>query len=274
MTEKAYAKINLGLKVIGKRDDGFHNLETIMVRVNLFDEVEVLENEKIVVECENVDEKDNLVYKVALYMKENYKVKSGAKIVIKKRIPLQAGLGGGSSDAASTIEMLDKFWGLNLIKEEKEKIANMFGSDICFFLEKKPSYVTGKGENVVPFNIKTKLYVLLVKPNFGVSTGEAFSCVNEYSKRGELLKVKEALENGDISLLKEVTNDLENSLNNEKKKEINRLKNELLEYDAYLSLMSGSGSTVFGVFENKEIMEYAYKKMKEEGRDVYATYTL
>lgn len=274
MIKKAYAKINLGLKVIGKRSDEFHELETIMTMVSLFDEVEVLENEKLTVECENIEEKDNLVYKVAYYMKEKYKVKNGAKIIIKKRIPLQAGLGGGSSDAASTIEMLDKFWGLNLEKEEKKKIANMFGSDICFFLEKKPSYVTGKGENVTPFNMKNKLNVLLVKPKFGVSTGEAFSCVNKYSKSGQLLKVKEGLENGDVSLLKEVTNDLENSLNNEKKKKINIIKNELLDYGACLSLMSGSGSTVFGVFENKEKMEKAYKKMKEEGREVYATQTL
>lgn len=275
MIKKAYAKINLGLKIIGKRSDGFHNLETIMTKVSLFDEVEICESDEIVVECEGITQEENLVYKIAKYMKEKYSVARGAKIKITKNIPLQAGLGGGSSDAAVAIEGLNEFWGLGLEKCEKEKIANMFGSDINFFLGDEASYVSGKGEKVEPFIIKEKLNVLLVKPKFGISTRKAFSYITEYSKSEELLEIKKALENGNNLGLKDATNDLEKSLKGlGVLDEINKIKEKLLNGGAHFSLMSGSGSTVFGVFFELEKLKEVGKFMKAEGYDVYEVYTL
>lgn len=275
MIKKAYAKINLGLKVVGKRTDGFHNLETIMTRVSLFDKVEIYESDEIIVECDCIAQEENLVYKIATYMKDEYNVVRGAKIKITKNIPLQAGLGGGSSDAAVAIEGLNEFWGLGLEKCEKEKIANMFGSDINFFLENGASYVTGKGEKVEPFIIKERMNILLVKPKFGISTSEAFSYINEYSKSGELLKVKKTLENGNNLDLKEATNDLEKSLNGlGVLNEINEIKEKLLNGGAHFSLMSGSGSTVFGAFFDLEKLKEMSEVMKAEGYDVYEVYTL
>lgn len=275
MIKKAYAKINLGLKIIGKRSDGFHELETIMTKVSLFDEVEICESDEIVVECDDIAQEENLVYKIAEYMKEKYSVARGAKIKITKNIPLQAGLGGGSSDAAVAIEELNEFWGLGLEKCEEKEIANMFGSDINFFLEGSSSYVTGKGEKVEPFIIKEKLNVLLVKPKFGISTMEAFSYINEYSKSEELLEFKKALENGNNLKLKGATNDLEKSLKGlGRANEINEIKEKLLNGGAYFALMSGSGSTVFGVFFDLDKLKEVGKFMKAEGYDVYEVYTL
>ena len=116
MKKRAYGKINLGLKVIKKREDGFHEIETVMTRISLYDEMTFTESDKIEVECTGLTlaMKDNLVYKVALYLKEKYQVSKGIKINIKKMIPSEAGLGGGSSDAAMTIMCLNKIWNLKM----------------------------------------------------------------------------------------------------------------------------------------------------------------
>ncbi len=147
IVEKAYAKLNLALDVTSKREDGYHNLEMIVVSLELHDVLTFEPYHRIVLNC-NVDIHDNSVFKAAKLIQEKYKVTEGVKIILEKNIPIGAGLGGGSSDVAATIRGLDQFWGLNLSKKDKENLALSLGSDTLFSLYGDPAYVSGRGEHM------------------------------------------------------------------------------------------------------------------------------
>lgn len=275
MKKRAYAKVNIGLKVVDKRNDGFHELETIMTRVSLFDIIEFKKSGKIEVKCPNVLEEDNIVYKIAKYLQEKYNIKKGIKIIIDKKIPLQAGLGGGSSDAAVTINTLNKIWKLGLSYEEKMEIANMFGSDICFFLKGKPSFVYGKGEKIRSIKIKKRLLFLLVKPKIGFDTKKVFSYVEEYSEKNCLDNLIEKLSLGLKIDCCDTINDLEVAfLKENKDSEILKIKEKIKEYNAYFYSLSGSGSTYYGIFSNKKERKKAYNDFKNVIKEVYEVYNL
>ncbi len=276
MNKRAYAKINLGLKVVSKRADGYHNLEMIMVKIGLYDELIFSKSNDIEVVCENIDMKKNLVYRVALYLKSKYNIDEGIKIVIKKRIPMDAGIGGGSSDAACTINALNKIWKLRMNLEERKKIANHFGSDIAFFIDGKPSFVSGTGEKIRKIECKNNFNVLIVKPSFGCSTKQIFTMVDSFSSKGELTSLEDALKIGDINLVsKNLVNDLERALKKDERfKEINKIKKELIKNGANGALMSGSGSCAFGLFSDKKVMEEAYKYFKNQNYEVYMSKTI
>ena len=263
MIKRAYAKINLGLKVVGKRNDNYHDLEMVMVKINLFDTLLFKLDKDIKVYCEEVEEKDNLVYKIACFLKEKYKPNYGIKIIINKRIPIMAGLGGGSSDAATTLTVLNKLWKLNLNCEELIKISLNFGSDIPFFIINKTSFISGRGENISPINAKKRIPLLLIKPNVGFSTKDIFSNVSTFSRKNELIELIKSLENNDIlNISNNLVNDLEKALDSNNKKLINDIKNDLISYGAQGALMSGSGSSVFAIFDNKLARNKAYKELK------------
>lgn len=263
MIKKAYAKINLGLKVIGKRDDGYHNLEMLTTKVSLSDKLFIRKNKDIHVICNGVCEKDNLVYKIARYLKEEYNVDSGAKITIKKKIPMMAGLGGGSSDAGESIKALNKVWSLNLKSEEMIDVGLRFGSDIPFFIGGTSAFVSGRGENIKEIKSKKKLVLLLVKPSFGFQTKDVFNNVKEFSNKNELEELIKNYENGNLeNLSKNLVNDLEKAIDFNYSKLINNIKNDLKAYGALNALMSGSGSCVFGVFRNNKERNKAYNSLK------------
>lgn len=275
MKKRAYAKVNIGLKVVGKRNDGFHELETIMTRVSLFDIIEFKKSEKIEVQCPNVLKEDNIVYKIAKYLQEKYNIKKGIKIVINKKIPFQAGLGGGSSDAAVTINVLNKIWKLGLSYEKKMEIANMFGSDICFFLKGKPSFVYGKGEKLKNIKIKKRLFFLLVKPKIGFDTKKVFSFVKEYSEKKCLDNLIEKLSLGLKIDCCDTINDLEVAfLKENKDSEILKIKEKIKKYNAYFYSLSGSGSTYYGIFSNEKERKKAYDDFKNDIKEVYKVYNL
>lgn len=273
MKRKAYGKINIGLRVLNKREDGFHEIETIMTRINIYDEIVFLKSDKVLVESKNFDIKmeDNLVYKIAMHLKEKYEVKKGIRIIINKRIPLQAGLGGGSSDAATSIVCLNKIWKLKMNKNEMEAVANKFGSDILFFLSNRPCFVYGRGEKLREIKIKKKMEMVLLKPNFGIITKEAFSLVDRFSGKGSFSKIEDELANGNILNLKnEIVNDLEKAIIKEEKySKIEDYLKELYENGAQLALMSGSGSCVYGVFENRKKRNLAYNSMLKKNYTIY-----
>lgn len=147
IVEKAYAKLNLALDVIGKREDHYHNLEMIMVSLELHDVLTFEPYERIFLDS-NIDIHDNSVLRTAQLIKERFQIKKGVKITLEKHIPIGAGLGGGSSDIAATIRGLDLLWELNMSKQEKEDIALSLGSDTLFCLYGEPAYVTGRGEHL------------------------------------------------------------------------------------------------------------------------------
>ena len=271
MKKRAYAKVNLGLKIISKRTDGYHNLESIMTRIGLYDELEFIKNDKIEVVCDDIKMENNLVYKVAFYLKTKYKVDEGVKIIIKKRIPLEAGLGGGSSDAACTINALNKIWKLGMNLEERKKVASVFGSDISFFVEGKTAFVSGRGEKIRKIENKNKIDMLVVKPEFGFSTKRIFSLVNEYSEKGKLSELEKSIKEKNIlEIGRKLETDFEKFLKEENEyQEIKEVKRLMEENGAIGTIMSGSGSSVFGIFLDKKSRDSAYNVLLKMGKKVF-----
>ena len=181
--EKAYAKINLFLNVVAKRFDGFHDLEMVMASLELHDVLEFKkhpDNEVLITGDTLITEdvKDNLVYKIACFLKDEFNVNEGVVINIKKNIPIAAGLAGGSADAAATLRGLNKLWKLNLSLDDMAKLGIEFGSDIPFCVYNKLCIAKGRGEELVFLNQKLNIPVLIVNPNIKISTKEVFSQVN------------------------------------------------------------------------------------------------
>ena len=168
--EYAYAKVNLTLRILPDRGDGFHGVETIMAPIDLYDVIKVKENDSF--KIEGVDIPNNIMERVAKIFFEKYHLAGKVLISIEKNIPVAAGLAGGSSDAAATLRALNRFYKLNLPLSELEEICNMVGSDVSYCLYQKLSYCTGRGEIVEVSNVSFKpIPLLLIKPNFSLSTG-------------------------------------------------------------------------------------------------------
>src|SRR5215475_4579152 len=177
----APAKINLSLRVLGRRSDGFHEIETFIASISLCDEIKIeLRSGKseIAFRCDDPSVpkgEDNIVVRAAKVFFEEMKITSGVSIVLKKRIPHAAGLGGGSSDAASTLLALDELFDTNLPREALAKVAETIGSDVPFFIFQSAAMCKGRGELVRPVKFRKQLSILLLKPEFSVATEWAYS---------------------------------------------------------------------------------------------------
>lgn len=258
LTLKAPAKINWFLLVLGKRQDGYHDLKSLMQCINLYDTLSLEESDDIDVLTEaDIRLEENLVYRAALLLKRSSGSKKGARITLKKEIPTAAGLGGGSSDAAAALKGLNTLWGLDVPASELASLGASLGSDIPFFLNGTAALVEGRGERVTPVELSTPHALLIIKPPLGVSAGWAYSNLEGPGKPSNdiLIMIKpfvEALENGDYAALnKMASNDLEAPVF-KSHPEIRELKDRMLEGGAALSAMSGSGPTVFGLFRDRE----------------------
>ena len=271
--QKAPAKVNFGLRILSKRKDSFHNLETIFCPVKLYDVVTInispAKKGSIFVKTNAgsaLEGRKNICYKAAemflreFIVTENYRI----TISIKKNIPHGAGLGGGSSDAAAVLKMLAKYFKKSASPKLK-KLALALGSDVPFFLLGKAAYATGRGEKLIPlpgFRIKGK--ILLVNPGIHIPTPWAFKELNiSKSKRAILKKIKKF----NPAEPKLMINDFERVVFR-KYPEIEKLKLDMIAFGAEYALMSGSGSTVYGVFRSKQI-EDAKKYFKRKGYKVF-----
>ena len=250
-------KINLGLRIVRKREDGYHDLETIFVPIyGLHDELEVeriqstehrtqtdndilFKQEGIVVDCKP---EDNLIIKCYRNFAKKYGLNKSISIRFKKNIPFGAGLGGGSSDAAHMAIALNELFELGLNKEELAKEVAVLGADCPFFIYNTPCYAEGIGDKLTPIDLDLKgTRIVLIKPEEGVSTKGAYSGI---TISGEHLDIPDNLEN-----LDQFTNDFEATVF-PKHPIIGEIKKRLLDAGAYYASMSGSGSTVFGLFKN------------------------
>jgi 4-diphosphocytidyl-2-C-methyl-D-erythritol kinase len=247
----APAKINLSLRVLGRRGDGFHEIETFVTPISLCDKINIERRsgkQTIAFRCDDPSVpkgEDNLVVRAAKIFFEETKINSGISIELKKRIPHGAGLGGGSSDAASTLLALNELFVANLPREALAKMAEVIGSDVSFFIFQSAAVCKGRGELVSPTRLREQLSVLLVKPEFGVSTQWAYS---RWRDSREIPGVSYASQGLDGQAF---VNDLERPVF-EKFVFLAELKMWLLkqaEVDA--ALMSGSGSTVFAVLRDR-----------------------
>jgi 4-diphosphocytidyl-2-C-methyl-D-erythritol kinase len=256
---KAPAKINWFLNVIGKRQDGYHDLQSLMQCVSVFDTLSLEESDDIEVFTESdIPLDQNLVYKAALLLKKSYGIKTGARITLRKDIPIAAGLGGGSADAAAALMGLNSLWKLDVPETKLASLGAAIGSDIPFFLNGTAALAEGRGERITPVELITPHTLLIVKPALGISAGWAYSKLDELSKPLDNNQIKaftEALENKDYPALFEMASNALEAPVFKKHPEIRELKDRLLECGASFSAMSGSGSSVFGLFKNRSTAE-------------------
>ena len=261
--EKAYAKINLFLNVISKRLDGYHEMEMIMTPLKLHDvlkfqkipedKIEIITNKKI-----TDQQKDNLVYKVASYIKNEFAIKEGVKIYIEKNIPIAGGLAGGSADAAATIRGLNRLFNLGMDLEKMADLSVGFGADVPFCIYNRLALVKGIGEKIQFINGKIRGHVLLVNPQVPVLTKKVFDNLNpkEFSSK-KYVDLLEGLKKRDIC---DVINNLYNFMESTTFKiepKVKELKDELQELIPQGVLMCGSGATVFVISRSKKTLKKA-----------------
>ena len=244
-------KINLGLRVIRKREDGYHDLETIFVPIyGLHDELEVNKGERLKVKGErsfsfhqegitvDCNPEDNLIIKCYHLMAEKYPQIGNVSIRFRKNIPFGAGLGGGSSDAAHMALALNELFELGLNKEQLAAEVSPLGADCPFFIYNTPCYAEGIGDKLTPIDLPLQgTRIIMIKPNEGVSTKEAYAGIKRHPEASGLV------------LKGEYINDFEESVF-PKHPNIAHIKKRLLDAGAYYASMTGSGSTVFGLFKN------------------------
>jgi 4-diphosphocytidyl-2-C-methyl-D-erythritol kinase len=272
---RAPAKINLRLKVIGKRVDGYHLLDTIMVPVSLYDELEIrrlraqreARNEFIEVTCDDPAVpagKDNLAYRAAHLIMQKVRAPRPVHIRIRKRIPIGAGLGGGSTDAAATLVGLNRLFALGLADTELEEMALRLGADVPFFVRARPARARGVGERLSRLDGLPRLWSVIVYPGFHVSTAWVYrNLASKLTKPIVNTSIATSLKSFD-QLLTLLENDLE-SVTLRRYPEISVLKQKLLREGAPGVLMSGSGSSVFGIFAAREAALRAFERLRQKG---------
>ncbi|MCH7399053.1 4-(cytidine 5'-diphospho)-2-C-methyl-D-erythritol kinase [Belliella sp. DSM 107340] len=245
------AKINLGLHITAKRKDGYHEVETCMVPIPLYDALEMILDKKTTFTSTGLpipgSDKDNLILKAFKLLRKDFNELPHVSIHLHKNIPMGAGLGGGSADAAFALSLMNNLFDLLLEDWFLEDYAAQLGSDCAFFVENTPKIATGRGEVLEPVNIDLKgKHLLLINPNIHIGTQEAYAGVIPKAPKVNLSEVL-----ADRSRWKdELINDFEASIF-PKYPEIAAIKSKLYEMGAFYAAMSGSGSTVFGLFDEK-----------------------
>ncbi len=288
MKIRAPAKINLTLRVVGKRADGYHLLDTIMVPVSLYDEIEIHQMRRsasrrlgvpslIAIRCNHPQVplgQDNIAYRAAELLMRKAKICRPIAIRIRKQIPVGAGLGGGSSDAAAVLKGLNRLWRLRLSVRQLEQLALQLGADVPFFIRAKPAHARGIGEKLRLLSKLRRRWLVLVYPGFPVATAWVYrnlpSKLTRVSVNTSIATPLESLDKLDKLLI----NDLE-QVTVRRYPEISRAKSMLSLAGAAGVLMSGSGSSVFGVFESKRLAKQAFHRMrKEEGVQAFLAHVL
>lgn len=279
LTTFAYAKINLALAIQGIREDGYHELQSVMQSVALHDIVRVRRcGEKVVCRCGALSGPGNIAYKAAMLFLEQLGQFEGIEIEIVKHIPVQAGLAGGSTDAAATLRLLNQLYGEPLSREALLRLARRCGADVAFCLRGGTMWATGRGERFEALPAAPALDLVLTKPFAGVNTREAylrFDLVGRGGRRLMQIDWEKALaQNSTQQIADLLYNDLELA-SIQMVPEILVLKQHLLEAECYGALMSGSGSCVFGIAQGRQhAIEVAGRLRKKGFKDVWVTRTV
>jgi|TARA_B100002003_G_C14046049_1_gene503858 4-diphosphocytidyl-2-C-methyl-D-erythritol kinase len=262
MQLKAHAKVNLTLDILGKREDGFHSLRSVMQEVSLCDEITLdeISEDAIKISCSDktLENDDNLCWKAAALIKRTFMIAQGVSISLTKNIPMQAGLGGGSSDAAAVLMGLNVLWELKLDEDGLMKLAAELGSDVPFFILGGTCVVEGRGEIVSRIKGPEYSYVIVV-PEVGSSTGDAYAAV-DLSVVGKKQASEGFVKEFDV---KEIHNDFEVSVF-KKHPELEEIKVKLLECGCTAAFLAGSGSSVMGIVDeaSKQLVKEQLKDKK------------
>ena len=275
MKQRAYAKINLCLDVVCRREDGYHELEMIMAPVNLYDTLNFEFCDELRLQS-NVPylplDRRNTIIKAIELLREDYGFKENFEITLQKHIPTQAGMAGGSTDGAAAIRALNKMLRLGMDNDKMVEIAKKVGADVPFCLRSRPAFVTGIGENLEHFRVHTPFYLLLVKPYKGVSTKVAFETLDFSSaQHPDCRKMRQALMNNDYDgVIQSLGNTLEQSAF-KLVPQIAAIKKDLLAMGFDGALMSGSGSTVFALTRDPELLEKGAAAMRKKAAFIRKT---
>ncbi|WP_423362820.1 4-(cytidine 5'-diphospho)-2-C-methyl-D-erythritol kinase [Mycoplasma sp. P36-A1] len=278
MIKHSYAKINIAIDIKNKYADGYHNLDMIMCKVNLFDKLffSTMKENKIVLTCTNMyipTDNRNLVYKVIEKVKKVYGIDRGIRVNIAKSIPMQAGLGGGSSNAAATLDALNEMFHLNMNIQDKIDFTKEFGSDIPFFFYNTICRVSGYGDQIQPLECNlSPIHVILIKPSKGVST----KAVYENLKIDDLVHpdiegLIKALKDDDYDfIIKNIKNSLQES-SIQIRPVIKKFIDEINQLGVDVSMVSGSGTTIFAFTKSDEVLKKVKKSHKNKKNFVYVT---
>lgn len=266
----SFAKINWDLRVLGKREDGFHELSTVFQTVSLHDNLTFNESDELSLTCTNEKiptDETNLIIKAAKILQERFKIEKGARIHLEKNIPAPGGLGGGSSNAAVALLGLKKFWNLEISIEELHEIGKNLGSDVPLFLYGGTLLGTGRGTEIIELDDISEENLLIVTPPVDVPTGEAFKRLNaprltNFDSKSILKICRNVGEKLDVRH-NELKNDFEASVF-AIEPEVERVKNKLLEFGAGKALLSGSGASVFAIFDKQETRQATIKALENE----------
>lgn len=268
MERKCYAKINLSLDSLYKRDDGYHEIDTIMTRISLFDKLKIEKNNRNdiriktnseVLSNENIE--SNLIYKAWDILKDKVK-NPGVDVYLEKNIPIAAGLAGGSTNCAEMILALNELWNLNLNDDEIFEIGKSLGADIPFFFLKKSARAQGIGEILSPFDINLDMKILLVNDGTSISSNFVYKRLKDYGNI-ETEKIIEGLKYSDKNIVKYFSNVMEDVVY-ENFPHLYKIKNRLENLGASKALLSGSGASIFAVFFDEEKINYALNEIKND----------
>jgi 4-diphosphocytidyl-2-C-methyl-D-erythritol kinase len=282
VTVRAHAKINLDLRVLGMRPDGFHELRTVFQAIALHDTLTCLPREgPFAIECRAVGvplDRSNLIWRAADALWRALRRMGPARDVVirlEKNIPLQAGLGGGSADAAATLVALARFWRVPLRPAQLTDVAGTLGADVPFFLAGGTALGLGRGDEIYPLADLPRHWVVLLIPGFGVSTGEAYGWYGAERElaRGSLVREPQYVPGPWPSRAAQMINDLEAPIARHHP-EIDQMKAALRRVGALAAAMSGSGSAVFGLFQKKRDALTAVERLKGSGWRVMLTESL
>lgn len=255
ISSRAFAKVNLGLRILDRRPDNYHNIETIFASVNLFDEIDIdTTGGGIRLVCPDTHlptNRHNLVYRAALLFMETYHLPGGLEIVLKKRIPIGGGLGGGSSDAAAVLKALARLFQIKPSDDELIGLASRLGMDVPFFVKGGAACARGRGEQLEPFRLP-RLDLVICYPGFSVSTRWAYENVGPTLTKDDnwIKMLRGGLETQDLRTVRQyLANDFE-PLVFRIYPELARIKERFLELGAKAALLSGSGSSVYAIVDD------------------------
>ncbi len=274
---KAYAKLNLTLDILRKREDGFHDLAMVMQSISLSDDVSITVEEESGIRCESnlgflPSDERNLAVKAALtFAKETETELPGLRIRLEKRIPACAGMAGGSSDAAAVLRGLRQMLAPTMPMEELERIAAFVGSDVPYCVRGTTALAEGRGEVLTDLAPLAHCWFVICKPDFPISTPELFSCVNvkKLAYHPDTKGMMAALEEKDLAGVARRMFNVFESVLPRKYEEVFSIKHRLLELGAMNAAMSGSGPTVYGIFDDLAAAEKAYAALKADYEQCY-----
>lgn len=272
---KAPAKINLTLDVLGKRVDGYHEVEMIMTTVDLADriglesrndgQIRIISADRFV-----PDDHRNLAYQAAKLLKDTYGIKKGVSITLEKKIPVAAGLAGGSSDAAATLKGLNELWKLRLTVDQLAEHGAKIGSDVSFCVYGGTALATGRGEQIQELTAPPNCWIILAKPSIGVSTADVYGGLKLHEViHPDTKAMMRAIQEKDYELMCESMGNALESVTLKLHPEVSTIKEQMTKFGADAVLMSGSGPTVFGVVQHESRVNRIYNGLRGFCDEVY-----